>query len=84
MKLFIVFFLIMFFFGCVSAPDRKDFSNEASYFAAYCFYITKDDAKCLDSEMEARAFNKYLFCLDPKNRPGKKDFEYCWKTLNQK
>jgi len=84
MKLFIVFFFITFFLGCVSAPDRKNFSNEASYFAAYCFYITKDNAKCQNSEMEARAFNKYLFCLDSKNWPEKTNFDNCWKTLNQK
>jgi len=79
--------LIILQLGCVTGPERGDYKHDASFLAAYCMYVNrknKDKAFCTAALTEARCFNKYIFCLEPKNRVEEKSFDDCWRILNQK
>jgi hypothetical protein len=88
----LIFYIIylLFFCGCAScqfAPDKDDFNISACYHGADCLYRNrdnKDKSVCADYISECNSFSKYLFCLNPDNRPDNITFKECWLYLNQK
>lgn len=85
-----IFLLFIFLSGCMScqfAPDRKNFYINACYNAADCMYrnkANKDKSICMPYMSECNSFNKYMFCLEERNRPDEMTFKECWLYLNQK
>jgi len=86
--------LIVFFTGCISAPDKDDFPLPYTYEKAYCDYANQknpDKSNCNgylsiieNREKEKRFYDRNKFCLDPTNRPKHYDWEKCVLFLNQK
>lgn len=75
--------------SCMSAPDTEDYAGRpnACYDFADCLYRNEknpDKSVCSDTGKECRAWERFAFCKDEKNRPDKMDFEKCWLLLNQK
>jgi len=84
-----VFICILFVFGCLSQPDKKDYIGrpDACYDAASCMYLNSknpDKSICMDAYKECRAYGRFIFCKDEKNLPDGINFSQCQLYLNQK
>jgi len=86
--------LIVFFAGCISAPDKDDYNNDFAYYQAYCLYLNQknqDKSSCSgfyeiirDREKEKRFYDRLKYCRDEKHWPDRWDFDKCTLYLNQK
>jgi len=78
-------------YGKVSTmPKRENYTLESCYRADLCEWQNANldsEAKvqdCTARTMECRAFDKYIYCKDQKNRWSGHDEDQCFKQLNQK
>jgi hypothetical protein len=85
----IMILLVLSLTSCTTPPDKKDYIGrpEACYDFVECLYLNQknpDKSVCADYAKECRAYGRYNFCKDEKNRPTNVDFTGCQLWLNQK
>lgn len=75
--------------GCMMMPAKKDYigRQDVCYDFAACLYENAknpDKSICIPLSQECRAYERYIFCKDPKNRADGQNFNECILNLNQK
>lgn len=80
--------LVFFTTGCgQSAPIRQQGEIDACYMFRECMYRNEknpDKTACKDFGSECRAYGRFNYCKDEKNRPDDCKFQECWDKLNSK
>lgn len=75
------------FLACQTAPSRIAGESESCYQFRDCMYRNKDNPDksiCKDFGAECRAYSRFEYCKEEKNRPADMRFQECWDKLNTK
>jgi hypothetical protein len=83
----VLFLLVILTIGCISKPNPKDYIDrpKSCFDRDMCYYLNqKNTERCVDDAKECRAYGRYEYCRDEKNRPDRIDFNGCQLYLNQK
>ena len=87
MKKLFIFILFVSVAGCISAPNKKDYTLDSCFAADRCLYVNQknpDKSICMGYMSECTSFSKYEYCKRKENRIDSVTFKECWLYLNQK
>lgn len=77
--------LIIFSQGCMTYPDRDDYTLKECYHADVCLYYSAKAGSALDCSLRHAACRKRLLqetCSKPENRLEGQTFQNCWDKLD--